>query len=156
MSIENVKKAISLIKQHEDDADFDGSKDESLINLAERTLGLEFPASYRFFLENLGCGDIAGQEFFGVIKPDFTNSGIPDAIWLTIKERQQSDLPRNYVIVHATGDGDYVVLDCNKTSDSLNKVQLWSPGVKEHQLALKPYFDDFGDFFYEQVLVAVN
>ena len=33
MSIDNVKKAISIINQHQDDADFDGAKDEQLIVL---------------------------------------------------------------------------------------------------------------------------
>jgi hypothetical protein len=29
---------------------------------------------YRRFLEELGCGDIAGEEFFGIIGDDFVNS----------------------------------------------------------------------------------
>ncbi|KAF6661692.1 hypothetical protein CKF42_20220 [Pantoea sp. ARC270] len=154
MSIDNVRKAISIINQHQDDADFEGIKEESLIALAEKTLGVEFPDSYRFFLQNLGCGDIAGQEFYGIIKADFINSGIPDAIWLTIKERQESNLSENYVIINATGDGDYVVLDCSKGGK--NKVLLWTPGIKDLKAAFKPYYDDFGDFFYDQIVTSLN
>jgi len=154
MSVDNVRKAISIINQHQDDADFEGVKEEKLIDLAEKTLGFEFSDSYRFFLKNLGCGDIAGQEFYGIINADFINSGIPDAIWLTIKERQESNLPRNYVIINATGDGDYVVLDCSKNKG--NKILLWTPGVNDESKAFKPYYDDFGDFFYEQIVAALN
>lgn len=154
MSIDNVRKAISIINQHLDDADFEGAKEESLIALAEKTLDIEFPDSYRFFLKNLGCGDIAGQEFYGIIKADFINSSIPDAIWLTIKERQESNLPENYVVISATGDGDYVVLDCS--NDGQNKVLLWTPGIKVQQTAFKPYYDDFGNFFYDQIATSLN
>ena len=154
MSIDNVKKAIFLINQHPDSADFEGVKEETLIILAEKMLDIKFPTSYRFFLENLGCGDIAGQEFYGVIKSDFRNSGIPDAIWLTMKERQESNLPKNYVIISSTGDGDYVVLDCS--DDGKNKVLLWTPGVTEQKVAFKPYYNDFGDFFFDQISTALN
>lgn len=154
MSIEKVIKAIAIINQHEDDADFEGIKDESLIELAEKKLGVEFPDSYRFFLKNLGCGDIAGQEFYGVIKDDFINSGVPDAIWLTLRERQRTNLPENYVIVSSTGDGDYILLDCTKCQ--ISSIWLWTPGVKDQSKAFKPYYNDFGDFFYEQIATAVN
>ncbi|MEM6050315.1 SMI1/KNR4 family protein [Erwinia sp. P7711] len=154
MSIDNVRKAISIINQHQEEADFEGVKEESLIALAEKILDVEFPDSYRFFLKNLGCGDIAGQEFYGVIKADFINSGIPDAIWLTIKERQESNLPENYVVISSTGDGDYVVLDCS--NDGKNKVLLWAPGIKVQKTAFKPYYDDFGDFFYDQIATTLN
>ncbi|MBU9857164.1 SMI1/KNR4 family protein [Rahnella bonaserana] len=154
MSVDNVRKAISIINQHQDDADFEGVKEEKLIDLAEKTLGVEFPDSYRFFLKNLGCGDIAGQEFYGIIKSDFINSGIPDAIWLTIKERQESNLPENYVIVSSTGDGDYVVMDCTKKQGNI--ILLWAPGLKEQSAAFKSYYDDFGDFFYDQIVAALS
>jgi antitoxin YobK len=154
MTIEYVKKTLELINQHQEDADFEGSKEQRLIVLAENTLNLKFPESYKFFLQELGCGDIAGQEFFGIIKSDFINSGIPDAIWITLKERYESNLPNNYVVIGETGDGDYIVLDCNDSND--NKVMLWSPGVTNIQIAFKPYYCDFGHYFYDQVSTALS
>lgn len=154
MSVENVKKAISIIEDHQDEADFDGAKDESLLVLAERYLGLNFPMSYRFFLQEFGCGDFAGHEFYGVIKPDFEHSGIPDAVWLTQKERQRSKLPDNFVVIYSFGDGDYAVLDCGTDNVDFNKVLKWSPGSEE-QLS-EVINDDFGDFFYKKIYDAVN
>lgn len=154
MSIDIVRKAISIINQCQYDTDFEGVKEESLIVLAERTLGFEFPDGYRFFLKNLGCGDIAGREFYGIIKTNFINSAIPDAIWLTLKERQESNLSENFVIISATGDGDYIVLDCSNNKQ--NKVLLWTPGIKDIQTAFRPYYDDFGDFFYDQITTLLN
>ncbi|QHT52752.1 SMI1/KNR4 family protein [Serratia liquefaciens] len=71
MSLNDMKNAIDIINGKIDEADFDGPKDDALIKSAEKVLGLSFPITYRFFLENLGCGDIAGQEFYGLIKSDF-------------------------------------------------------------------------------------
>ncbi|AUQ25663.1 SMI1/KNR4 family protein [Dickeya zeae] len=154
MSIDNVRKAIAIINHHQDEADFEGVKEEGLVALAEKALGIKFPESYRFFLKNLGCGDIAGLEFYGIIKADFVNSGIPDVVWITTKERQESDLPEYYVVINATGDGDYFVLDCS--DNGKNKVLLWTPGIKDQQAAFKPYYEDFGDFFYDQTVTTLN
>ncbi|PQQ29789.1 hypothetical protein CE143_02905 [Photorhabdus luminescens] len=155
MSIEFVKKAISLINENQDIADFEGIEDNSLIDLAEETLSLKFPDSYRFFLKNLGCGDIAGEEFYGIINGNFNVLSVPNAIWLTLSERKESNLPDNYVVIYSTGDGDYMVLDCNKNKKGLNEVKLWSPGVEE-EFTFIPCFNDFGDFFYETISNALD
>jgi hypothetical protein len=50
---------------------FAGSKADDLIQKAEKALGLYLPPTYRRFVSALGAGDIAGQEFYGVIDDDF-------------------------------------------------------------------------------------
>lgn len=114
MSIENVDKAIVLINSHLDEADFSGNNDERLVKLVEDYLEITFPDSYRYFLKKLGCGDISGKEFYGVVNEEKINSGIPDSTWITMKHREQSNLPPKYVIIYAFGDGDYAVLNCEK------------------------------------------
>lgn len=150
MSLNNMKNAIEIINGKIDEADFDGPKDDALIKSAEKVLGLSFPTTYRYFLENLGCGDIAGHEFYGLIKSDFFNSSVPDVVWITMQERNNSNLPSNYIIISSTGDGDYVVLDCSQSGVEA-PVELWSPGVHDNQLAFKPLANDFGEFFYKQI-----
>jgi hypothetical protein len=150
MRLNNMKNAIDIINGKIDWVDFDGPKDDALIKSAEKVLGLKFPTTYRYFLENLGCGDIAGQEFYGLIKSDFFNSSVPDAVWITMQERNNSNLPSNYIIISSTGDGDYVVLDCSQSGLEA-PVELWSPGVNDNQRAFKPLVNDFGEFFYKQI-----
>lgn len=147
MSIDDVNKTIALINSHLDEADFDGNKDEGLVKLAENYLGVTFPDSYRYFLKKLGCGDIAGQEFYGVINEEKINSGIPDATWITLKHRKQSNLPTKYIIFYDFGDGDYAVLDSEKNNQGNNIVEVWSPGENTFQF----HSDDFGKFFYEKI-----
>lgn len=153
MTVQYVKETLAIINQHQD-ADFHGAKEESLIVLAEKTLNVKFPEDYKLFLKELGCGDIAGQEFFGIIDSDFINSSIPDAVWITLQERLESKLPDNYVLIGETGDGDYIALDCNELIDK--KVVLWSPGLFNKKNAFTPYYDDFGYYFYDRIINAIS
>ncbi|XKM14510.1 SMI1/KNR4 family protein [Orbaceae bacterium ac157xtp] len=61
MSIKDVKEAINIINENIELADFVGKISPDLIDKAERMLGVKFPESYKYFLKNLGCGDIYGQ-----------------------------------------------------------------------------------------------
>ncbi|MCK0912112.1 SMI1/KNR4 family protein [Acinetobacter pittii] len=147
MSINDVDKAIALINLHLDEADFEGEKEEFLVKLAENYLEITFPDSYRYFLKKLGCGNIAGQEFYGVINEEKINSGIPDVAWITLNNRRQSDLPAKYIVFYHFGDGNYAVLDCEKNNQGNNIVEIWSPGENTFQF----FSADFGSFFYNQI-----
>ena len=136
ISVADLHQAFALIECHKVIADFEGQKPEGLVSLAGAALGVRFPASYRSFLMTYGCGNTGGQELFGVIKPDFKNSGIPDAIWLTLDEHQSSDLPESFVIVYATGDGVYYAIDCASTNEqSENSIFAWEPGSSKRGCA---------------------
>lgn len=150
MSVKQVAKGIEIINLHESYCDFAGAKDETLIALAEKTLDLKFPDDYRLFLQILGCGDIGGREFFGVIDSDFINSSIPDAVWITLQERVESNLPNSYIIISDTGDGSYIVLNCIESDE--DKVMIWTPGVKSEDMPFEPCYSDFGTFFYDQII----
>ncbi|MCY1164942.1 SMI1-KNR4 cell-wall [compost metagenome] len=150
MSVKQVAKGIEIINLHESYCDFAGAKDETLIALAEKTLDLKFPDDYRLFLQILGCGDIGGREFFGVIDSDFINLSIPDAVWITLQERVESNLPNSYIIISDTGDGSYIVLNCIESDE--DKVMIWTPGVKSEDMPFEPYYSDFGTFFYDQII----
>lgn len=152
MSIEDVKETINIINQNIDLADFVGEINPSLIDEAEELLGVTFPNSYKYFLKKLGCGDIYGQEFYGIIKADFINSGIPDAIWITLKKRKDSGLPDYLVIVYFGGDGDYYAIDCRDSNNA--PIVYWEPGASKKSDKLHKIADDFGIFFKETILNA--
>src|SRR5437899_1690679 len=105
MSITSLEQAFQMILENEDQASFVGPRDERVIQAAEAALGISFPPTYRRFLKERGCGDIAGAEFYGVIDENFVNSTIPNGIWLTLKSRRSSNLPTAFVIISETGDG---------------------------------------------------
>ena len=107
-------------------------------------LGINFPESYKYFLESLGCGDIYGQEFYEIIKEDFINSSIPDAIWITLKMREESGLPNYLVIVYFGGDRDYYAIDCQDLNEA--PVICWMPGGSTKDGSYTKVAKDFGFF----------
>lgn len=150
MSFADLIHAFDLIEAHAAQADFEGAKDEKLIARAEEILGLRFPPTYREFLRRYGCGDIAGQEFYGLLTEDFTNSGVPDAIWLTLKQRASSGLPHHLVVVYAVGDGTYYALNCAERSvDEECPLVAWVPGASNASDHLEIVAKDFGAFMRE-------
>lgn len=110
MSMQDYENARQLIDDS-GDADFDGEKTEELVQKAETALGIKFPPTYRRFLLELGCGDIGGAEFYGITGESFESSSVPNGIWLTLDERRTGNLPSNYVLVYADGDGSYCAID---------------------------------------------
>ena len=124
MSNQDLETALELIDEN-GGVNFEGNKDSALIEKEEQALGLKFPATYKKFLAKLGCGDIEGLEFYGIIDENFESASIPDAIWLTLDERKSS-LPNNLILVYATGDGAYYAIDtCQVNSDGENPVVLY-------------------------------
>jgi hypothetical protein len=152
MSMGDLEEACELIELNDDQADFDGPKPDDLLKKAEKALGLSFPATYRAFLSRLGCGGIAGAEFYGVIKDDFENSSVPDAIWLTLEERKSTQLPNSHILVGATGDGGYFAIDCSTTLDGESAVVEWWAVPNAQTTVVK----DFGEFFLQTLREALG
>ncbi|MFZ5635878.1 MAG: SMI1/KNR4 family protein [Pseudomonadota bacterium] len=152
MSMGDLERALDLIVANMDRADFEGQKSEEIIASAEAALGVHFPATYRAFLSKCGCGDFAGHEFYGIIGDDFYNSGVPDAVWITLKEREESGLPNHLVVVYDQGDGAYYALDCfgsNVSGES--PVVVWVPGASRKGDRLEVVAEDFGGLLLEKI-----
>jgi hypothetical protein len=153
----DIDEALRLIEQNGDLADFEGPKPERLIAAAEARIGQPFPPSYRDFLKAYGAGDIAGEEFYGLIHERFEHSGIPDAIWLTLSERESSSLPEELVIVYSTGDGCYYAID-GRLRDSQGEAPIvaWRPGISQAAEKLEIVADHYGAFLKRQIEEAIN
>ena len=157
VGLADVDEALDLIDNYRGRKHFVGPRQRALIDEAAAALGVRFPPSYRKFVENLGAGSIRGREIYGVIDSNFRDSTIPDGIWLTLTERQDSQLPEALVIVDSTGDGDYVAIDTSKrTSESENPMVRWSPGAASASDALEQVASDFGRFFLQLVREATE
>jgi hypothetical protein len=143
--------AVDLINDS-GDGDFEGDKSESLIEKAEQSLNLKFPPSYRRFLKEFGCGDIGGEEFYGLINEEFTDSTVPNGIWLTLNERKNIGLSKEFVIIYSTGDGTYYALDTSRTgNDGECPVVALTPDGQ----TIEDVAEDFGKFFYDTVNAAL-
>ncbi len=155
--MKNLEAGIELIRTHEELAHFVGPKSDDLVQAGETALGLQFPPTYRDFLLKLGCGDIAGEEFFGIVTEQFTDGVVPNGIWLTLKVRKDTDLPIELIIVSDTGDGGYYVIDTSiRNEDEESPVLEWWPGLDIPRSKIPVVASDFGEFFLRQVSYALE
>lgn len=142
MGMTELEQALELVREHSDEADFVGPREVALVNAAEAALGITFPPTYRRFLLELGAGDLGGEEFYGVISADFQNSGIPDAIWFTLRLRAEAGLPHGLVVIYFNSGAEYIALDTTHSSaDGECPVVAWTP------VGLEIVASDFGTFF---------
>jgi hypothetical protein len=143
------KKAKELIRDS-DEGSFVGSIEESIIAEAENALGLKFPPTYRQFLADFGCGDIYGNEIYGIIDSNFQKSAIPNGIWLTLNERQKAKLPKSLILIAQGYDG-YLALDAmqeNKEEDFA--IIEWVGGNENNKN--EAIYADFGAYFLKIVM----
>jgi len=150
MSMDDYDHAKSLVEAHEELADFDGSQPESLIEKAEDTLGVRFPPTYHRFLSEFGAGGLGAIEFYGVFREDFEASGVPDAVWRTMKLRLDSDFPQELVPVEDLGDGALACLDLSSGSEEA-AIIAFMPGVPPDDQEPERLAPDFGAYFRERV-----
>lgn len=154
MSIDDYRTARALIDQHPDESRprFMGERPDALVAAAEQALGVDFPPSYRAFVKELGAGGAAAREFYGITSDNFTTATIPNGIWLTLQERQDSGLPDHLIVVFDDGDGSYLALDTSRRDDSgENPVVEWIPGASGPGDDLDEVAPDFGALFRERV-----
>lgn len=112
MPMAEYERAVALLQENEDEADFAGERSNALIEAAERAVGLRFPPTYRRFLREYGAGAFGATEIYGVIDSDFENSSIPDAIWHNLTP------PREGLFAfYGVGDGTEFCLDTTRTAD---------------------------------------
>ena len=155
--MEDLSEALALIAKHRDESDFEGPKSEELIEKAEKCLDVKFPPTYRAFLKQLGCGDVAGEEFYGIIDENFENSAIPDAVWFTLEERKSGSLPKPYVIIGALGDGELLALDTSPAEKGEEgPVLLLSSDYSQPGSEIEILAEDFGEFFLRTVAEALG
>lgn len=156
MGLHDLQAGLRLVEEHGEEADFAGARPEELIERAEAALGLRLPPSYRAFVGELGAGDIAGEEFFGVTSADFEISSVPNGIWLTLSEREDSGLPEALVVVYSVGDGTLYALDTAQAGDDGEApVVAWVPGMSASGEELETIAADFGTFFRKTVESAL-
>lgn len=158
MSYKDYEKAIELIEKNKDGLyKSDGASIEA-INLAEEILGLKFSKLYKEFLLRFGALSFGGEEIFGIVSSeDLTIKGEPNGIWLTLKERESSNLPKNLIVIYNTGYSELLCLDYNNVNtENEPRVVLFVPGVDLEHQTYEVISDDLGSFLLERVKFALG
>ncbi|THF81691.1 SMI1/KNR4 family protein [Cohnella fermenti] len=148
MSLETYLEAKELIQNNKEKGFFVGSRSDELISLAEEATRIKFTGFYTDFLKTFGAGNFGSQEVYGIIGDDFENSSVPDAIWFTLTERQEVNLPDNLLVIYDTGSGELYCLDFS--SEEPHVVEF-VPGIDSDQQKYNVIAKDFGDFLLDLV-----
>lgn len=146
MSMNDLEAALALIRANPGQASFVGERPEALIVRAEEALGIQFPATYREFVRQLGAGNFGSAEIYGVIRDNFRDGTVPDGIWLTLKERSEANLPTSLLIIGDTGMGEYY---CIRLEERGAPVIIFIPGMDPAEAEVVA--GDFGRFLLDQV-----
>lgn len=156
MSVETYQKAKQIIQANEDMADFIGERTNELIKLAEEKLGVKFTGLYLDYLQTFGAGNFGAQEIYGIITDDFENSSVPDAIWYTLTERNEINLPNNLLVIYDTGSNELFCLDFNQLDEKGEpKVVSFVPGIDLESQRYEIIANDFGEFLLDLVMQEV-
>ncbi len=156
MSMHDLNEALALLESMKD-VEYHGAKPESLILRAEEVLGIRFPPTYRKFLIHHGGAAIRGYEFYGLLHDDFQNSGIPDAVWVTLRHRTTENLPPSLILIQPTGDGGYYAIDVSRVNpDGDSPIIVWWCGSGQPLERCEVVANDFGAFLLEEVRWAID
>jgi len=150
MSMEDFERAAALLAKHPGYGDYVGPCPLELVTLAEQALGLTFPPTYRQFVRRYGAGSF-GEEIYGVTSAEFVNDSIPNAIWLTLKNRRQFGLPAHYIEIGSSGEGSGYFINTSQTDRKGECPIVTSSNIPEVDTPTEIIADDFGQFFLESV-----
>jgi antitoxin YobK len=152
MSWDTYREAIDLMEQNEEECDFVGERTDELINKAENALGFRFSKIYRDFVKKYGAGSFGSQEVYGVIDDDFENSSVPDAIWFTLTEREDSNLPNHLLVIYDTGMSELFCLDFERLNEYGEPIVIsFLQGIDLDNQEFTVIANDFGDFILDLV-----
>lgn len=152
MSLENYNRALEIITENKEIFFSVGERSDELVLKAEDALGIKFSNQYKDFVLKFGAGSFGAEEFYGVIDEDFEDSSTPDAVWMTLSERQESNLPENLLVVYHTGGEEMFCLDySNLNSDGEPKVVSFVIGVDIEYQTYEVIANDFGDFLLDMI-----
>jgi antitoxin YobK len=149
MSMKDLDKALSLIKQRIDEAEFVGQRSELMVRTAEKALGLKLPPTYRKFVRALGAGNFGSAEIYGVLDADFEASSAPDAVWATLRAREDNGLPKDLVIL-GYEDDDITCLRVGPGKEE-GPVLVIHAGEDAEQLGARAVAPDFGKYLLDRV-----
>lgn len=152
MSFQDYEAAIRLIEDNADLLTCIGTRPKELIQKAEERLGLSFPMSYKEFLLKFGAMSFGAEEIYGIVREDFDNSRVPDAIWFTLVERKQVNLPNHLLVIYDTGSEELYCLDFSRlNSESEPAVVVFVPGVDLEYQRYEVISSDFGEFLLRRI-----
>lgn len=154
MSIQDLDAACELIKTKftKDERFFGGGQSVSLIEEAEKVLGLTFPKSYKMFLQKYGYGGVNSFDIDGITSYKPEGSSYGGVVWSVLERRKKFNYPAYLIPIYDVGEGTAYCLDTSQmNAEGECPVVAWPVGGYEETPVLEIVAEDFGSFFLKQV-----
>ncbi|EOE5491361.1 SMI1/KNR4 family protein [Cronobacter sakazakii] len=94
-----------------EDAQGSGPAADEKIRLYEQELEVQFPYTYKLFLEKYGTLSFNGESFYGISKLGLGAQSAPDVRYTTLKARELGDIDDNMVLIKSSGYGPLFSID---------------------------------------------
>jgi hypothetical protein len=156
-ALEDARLLVDLVHENPDESNFAGPCDPDLIMEAERRLGLTFPPSYKYFVEELGTCDIAGYEFIGIFLQRGNKDIIMGSVTETLDARRDSNLPELYVVFYYDGMGGMFVMDTSRLDEENEApIYVWQAGDSKPGDDLEYISPSFGTCALDMAIRGLN
>ena len=125
---------------------------------AEQALKVQFPHTYKVFLQEYGCGGLRKLDIYGLVKDENFNAqilpfgGSPNVVWTTLIDHRDFGHPLHLPIIYNVGEGTKYCLNTTQMSrDKECPVIAWPIGGVDPAERLEVIAPDFGTWFLEMV-----
>ena len=142
----NREELVELFDKHFDLINMGTSEDSpgsDWIDAAEKTLSVTFPASYKWFLNNYGGGDICGEEIYSIYCLPFDEAVGGDIVYQNTIAND--NLKKGRVVVSNTDFGEEFFFDANE----MEKIYI---SLGEN---IQPYADNFIEYLKKRLLAYI-
>lgn len=137
---------VELFDKHSDLINMGTSEDSpgsDWIDAAEKALSVTFPASYKWFLNNYGGGDICGEEIYSIYCLPFDEAVGGDIVYQNTIAND--NLKKGRVVVSNTDFGEEFFFDANK----MEKIYV---SLGEN---VQPYADNFIEYLKKRLFAYI-
>ncbi|EOW6722962.1 SMI1/KNR4 family protein [Cronobacter dublinensis] len=110
-------KVDELISASDEQSRVSGPANKGVIGLYEKELEVEFPYTYKFFLEKYGTLSFNGESFYGISKLGLAAQSAPDVRYTTLKARKLGDIDNNMILIKSSGYGPLYSIDMSVQND---------------------------------------
>lgn len=150
MSTSNAARDLEqLIAAHPSIVGFGSPSDavsDEWIARAESTLERPLPASYRWFLQRYGGGEIGGEEICSIYGVPFETANGGDIVFQHVVNRKAGLLAESKLVVSATDFGEIFFFDYDAFRHGECPVDLRLPSGEQVR-----YAEDFHDFLRKRI-----
>ena len=159
MSLKDLEESFNLINKNfsASETGFSGPKKMILIEEAEEILHLQFPITYKTFLEKVGHGGPGSAFIPGIYVESIEELESSGIVYGVLNDRKSLNYPHNLVGIYDVGEGTTYCLDTSQFDENGEcPVVVWPIGGYEETPILEIINKDFGEFFLEKVKEQVN